>query len=214
MKRNGLCYGICENGQITLRLNIYEPPNNLFRVVKLGVSVIIQIREMKQSDLSAIARVNVDVFRETHRGLVPDTFIADLSYERAEQRFQRMLEKKERQSTIFVAEDGCSIIGYAMGGLAREKVQDFDGELYGIYILPTHHGMGVGRNLVSSIAKHLKEHNAHSMFVVVFSDNMSARKFYQALGGQKVYARTIELGGENIQEVIYGWSSLDGLFHK
>ncbi|SIS87880.1 GNAT family N-acetyltransferase [Alicyclobacillus vulcanalis] len=182
--------------------------------MKLGVSVIIQIREMKQSDLSTIARVNVEVFRETHRGIVPQAFIADLSYERAEQRFRRMLAKKERKAALFVAEDGYSIIGYAMGGLAREKVQDFDSELYGIYILPTHHGMGVGRNLVSAIAKYLKEHNAHSMFVVVFSDNMSARNFYQALGGQKVYVRTIELCGENIQEVIYGWSSLDGLFHK
>ncbi len=81
-----------------------------------------QIREMISHDLIAIARVNVDTFRETQRGIVPNQLINSLSYERAVQRFQRLLDKKEQLSTIFVAEDRGSILGYAMAGLAREPI--------------------------------------------------------------------------------------------
>lgn len=170
-----------------------------------------QIRELKPDDLTMIARVNVDTFRETHGAFVPDSFVRDLSYEGAEQRFKRMLRKAEDLSTIFVAEDSGDVIGYAMCGLAREKVLHYQGELYSIYILPQYHGKGIGRRLLNSVSKHLRMQGANSMFVVVFSENISGRKFYEVLGGQCVEERTIELRGADVRETIYGWNSLETL---
>ncbi|RUT35832.1 GNAT family N-acetyltransferase [Paenibacillus zeisoli] len=141
-----------------------------------------QIRKMKPNDLSLIARVNINTFRETQRGIVPDAFIEELSYEGAEERFQRMLNKNEQLSTIFVAEDDDSVIGYAMGGLAREKVQSYQGELYGIYILPNYHGKGIGRSLMSSVANYLGEEDVHSMFVVVFSSSENQSTCVDSIG--------------------------------
>ncbi len=174
---------------------------------------MILIREMRPNDLPAIARVNIETFRTTHRGIVSDAFMETLSYEKAEQRFQLMLANKERLSATFVAEDSSFLVGYAMGGLAREKVQTFDGELYGIYVLPAYHHRGIGRQLVSAVSKRLIEQGAHSMFVVAFSNNGAARQFYEALRGQQIHERTAEIGGANVEEVIYGWSSLDSLLH-
>jgi len=168
-----------------------------------------QIRAMRPDDLSAIARVNVDAFVKTQRGFIPDNFISDLSYNGAEARFKRMLSKTERLSTIFVAEDAGSVIGYAMCGLSRETVLPYKGELYGIYILPEYHGTGVGRRLMISTVRYLIEQGAASMLVVVFTDNIAGRKFYEALSGQWIKERTIKLGGQNVSETIYGWALLN-----
>lgn len=171
----------------------------------------VRVREMMTKDLSAIARVNVDTFRTTQQGIVPLPLMDSLSYEGAEQRFQRMLNKTERLSHIFVAEDRDSLVGYAMGGLARESIPKYSGELYGIYLLPSYHGQGIGRHLAKAVATHLKAHEIHSMFAVVFSANRPAIKFYEALGGQKLFERTAVLAGSEVSETIYGWLSLAAL---
>ena len=167
------------------------------------------IREVKLNDLSAIARVNVDTFAQTQQGFIPDSLIRGLSYNKAEERFKRMLSKTERLSTIFVAENDGDVIGYAMCGLAREKVLHYEGELYGIYILPEYHSQGVGRQLMVSTARHLNKQGVASMFVAVFTDNIVGRKFYEALGGQWIEERVIELGGEHVSQTLYGWDSLN-----
>ncbi len=40
-----------------------------------------RIREARLEDASAIARVHIDAWRETYQGIIPDTYLAQLSYE-------------------------------------------------------------------------------------------------------------------------------------
>ena len=96
-----------------------------------------------------------------------------------------------------------------MGGLAREPIPSYAGELYGVYLLPPYQGQGIGRHLVRSVANHLEAHEVNSMFVVVFSANVVGNKFHDALGSQKLYKRTITLAGSDVSETIYGWAALD-----
>ncbi|QQE80162.1 GNAT family N-acetyltransferase [Alicyclobacillus sp. SO9] len=171
-----------------------------------------QIREMKSADLSAIARINVDTFKQTQRKWLPDDVIRELSYDATEERFRQMLSKTERFSTIFVAEDNRGVIGYAMCGLAREQVLSYAGELYGIYILPEYHGKGIGTRLMAASARYLLDQGITSLYVVVFTENIGGQKFYKALGGQWVYERAIQLGGKKVSETLYGWKSLNAFF--
>lgn len=168
-----------------------------------------KIRAMKPSDLGAIARVNVDTFTRTQRGIVPDSIIDGLTYAGAEERFRRMLSSTRTSTEVFVAEADGHVIGYAMTGLARERVRQYEGELYGIYILPEYHGRGIGRRLMTEAASHLRQQGLTSLFVVVFGQNTAARRFYETLGGQWIHNRTIEIKGEQVTETIYGWDNLD-----
>jgi ribosomal protein S18 acetylase RimI-like enzyme len=173
-----------------------------------GSGCCMNIREMKLADLPAIARVNVDSFRASHEGIVSEEFIGALSYSFAEERFIRMLEKSERQSTIFVAEHEKKVVGYAMAGLAREEVKGFEGELYGIYINPDHQRKGIGKRLVRAVVNHLKNKGVNSLFVWVFKKNYPARKFYTDIGGEIIQDRNLKLGEELVGEVAYGWSDI------
>jgi len=49
------------------------------------------------------------------------------------------------------------------------------------------------------------------MIVWVLRDNADARKFYERLGGAYVRTQPITIGSALLQEVSYGWRSLDAI---
>ena len=49
------------------------------------------VREAMPCDAAAIARVHVDAWRTTYRGIVPDEYLSSLSYEKSQQRWERLL---------------------------------------------------------------------------------------------------------------------------
>ncbi len=59
------------------------------------------IRKAELKDISGIAKVHVDSWRTTYKGIVPDSFLDNLSYENREQIWKRGIEENH----IYIAED-------------------------------------------------------------------------------------------------------------
>jgi ribosomal protein S18 acetylase RimI-like enzyme len=162
-------------------------------------------------DAAGIALVHVDTWQSTYRGIVPDERLSNLSYERS----QRMWEKtlSDPQGTTIVAEDVPGhVVGFANYGPARDS-EDFDGELYAIYVLQSMQGRGVGKMLVLSAAKDLKARSFDSMLVWVLAQN-PFKRFYEKLKGEQVSTRDIVIGGKTLKELGYGWRRLDSLIAR
>ena len=104
-------------------------------------------------------------------------------------------------------EDG-SVVGFASGGREREADSGFDAELYAIYLLEQHQGRGLGRRLVERIVDGLRQHGHRSMRVWVLENN-PAEAFYQRLGGKRGEVKVLQIGGQDYNEIAYGWKSLD-----
>ena len=168
----------------------------------------ITVREAGPADAAAIARVHVDSWRTTYCGIVPDDYLAQLSYAERERRWQSdLINAESGQSAyfVYVAEDESGqIVGFASGGPERIGDPVYTGELYAIYILAAHQGNGMGRRLVQSLAARLVQAGMRSMLVWVLADNPS-RHFYEALAGEPVRQQPIEIGGVMLDEVAYGW---------
>ncbi len=49
------------------------------------------------------------------------------------------------------------------------------------------------------------------MIVWVLRDNQAARRFYERLGGVYIREQPITIGSSLVQEVSYGWKSLDSI---
>ncbi|MGK7949088.1 MAG: N-acetyltransferase family protein [Xenococcaceae cyanobacterium] len=166
------------------------------------------IREARLEDAGAIARVHVDSWRSTYQAIIPESYLARLSYQKREERWRKMLgdsTEKDGQHFIYVAENNLKqIIAFADGGIEREGDSVYRGELYAIYILEAYRGQGIGRKLVKTIAEKLSQSGLRSMLVWVLEDN-PACQFYQALGGQKVKQKQVELDGVKLNEIAYGW---------
>ena len=169
----------------------------------------LEIKKASKEDIKHISRVYVDSWRTTYRGLVPDDYLKELSYEEAEIRWIDFLNN-ENEPFIYVAtNDIGKIIGFASGKSIDEK--NFNGELYSLYLTEECRGLGVGRQLVSAIAKHFIEKDIHTMMVWVMKQNKSGLGFYEHMGGKEYIHRTTTLGGTKVEDVAYGWQDISVL---
>lgn len=165
------------------------------------------VRPAEIEDAAAIARVHVDTWRTAYRGLLPDDYLASLDEAGYAERWRRTLAAGSSQ--VYVAEDDRQIVGFASGGMERAGEDGFTGELYAIYVLDSAQGRGHGRRLVQAVVQGLRQMGLGDMIVWVLRDNHPARHFYERLGGVYVRNQPITIGSAELQEVSYGWRSLD-----
>ncbi len=168
------------------------------------------IREANLADVSAIAKVHVNTWRTTYRKIMPEDFLANLSYEKRETGWIQILSNTAQDNFTYVAEDVEQIVGFANGGLERTGDPVYKGELNAIYILEKYQRQGIGHNFVSIVAARLVQAGISSMLVWVLADNPACR-FYENLGGQKVKEKQMDRGGVQLVEVAYGWTDTRSL---
>lgn len=161
------------------------------------------IREAATSDAAAIARVHVDTWRATYRGIVPDDPLAKLSYEEQAREWEGILCAAERFT--YVAEDTSGrVVAYATGGPEAGGDPIYNGELFRLYILGSHQHRGLGRRLIRQVAARLRRNGSTSMLTWVMARG-AARAFYEHLGGRYLRTGSWNHGGLTIDEVAYGW---------
>ena len=170
-----------------------------------------RIREANVSDVAAIAKVHVDSWRTTYAGVIPDDYLAKMSYEGRERAWRNNFTKPASHGFVYVAEDEKNeVVGFASGGPERNGDPFYPGELYAVYLLQRFQRQGIGRQLSLAIARRLLQAGYDSMLVWVLAKNPS-RGFYAALGGEVVAAKPIEVGEAKLMEVAYGWKDLKTL---
>lgn len=163
------------------------------------------VRKAKIEDAAGIARVHVDSWRSTYKGVVPEDFLASLSYSAREQLWQKLIPT----GGVFVAEQNGEIIGFASAGKERsEDYLHFGGEVSAIYLLEHAQKLGVGKKLMQAATRYLVQQGFKSMLVIVLKDN-DAVDFYKALGAQQVDELHIEIGGKPLDELVLGWRSIE-----
>ncbi|MDE1880440.1 MAG: GNAT family N-acetyltransferase [Euryarchaeota archaeon] len=162
-----------------------------------------------------MARVHVETWKTTYRGIVPDEHLDRLTVESDLRRgFGSWLGAPPPEVAAFVAEARePGVVGFAVGGPNRDEDVKFTGELGAIYVLMEHQGQGLGRELVSHVARHLLDQGHTSMLCWVLEANTS-RGFYERLGGKVVRREVRPAAGTRLPEVAYGWDDLSRLLSR
>lgn len=163
------------------------------------------IRPAGASDIPGIARVHVDTWRSTYRGIVAASHLANLSYEKSEDLWKGHVGRAAQLVTV--AEEEGRIVGFVHGGPNRGPEPEYRGELNAIYVLERHQRRGLGRRLTLALAELLEAASLRSMIVWVLRDN-PARDFYKSLEGKPAGAKPITLGSQTLEEAGYGWTNL------
>jgi GNAT superfamily N-acetyltransferase len=171
----------------------------------------VSIRAATLLDAEAIAKVHVESWRTAYRGIVPDDFLAQLSYAQHEQFWYQILTDHGSRTVVDVAVDESGqVVGFASGGAERSGDPIYTGELYAISLLASHHGHGLGRQLVISLVNRLLQDGLTTLLVWVLAQN-PARRFYERLGGRPVYEKTVMTDGVPLLEIGYGWQDIQTL---
>lgn len=150
------------------------------------------IREATAGDISALARLHVQTFRETHGGGPP--------CEVREEQYRHKFAATDGSWFCFVvARPDDELVGFAIGEpYARDG---YGGRLNKLYLLRQYHRLGLGRMLVGHVVRRFLDRGVTSMLLFSEADNPSIG-FFEALGGARLLSETGEFHGG------YGWQDL------
>jgi ribosomal protein S18 acetylase RimI-like enzyme len=160
------------------------------------------IRNAQPGDARAIATIHVRAWQTAYRGIVPSSYLSDLSIDQREQAWRHRLERGG--STVLLAEEGDHILGWISAGRSRDvDAGPATGELYALYVTPEHWRRGVGRQLWHDSGRRLSDAGFTEATLWVMRDNAPARAFYGSHGfaDDASIQKTVKLGGVDLLEV-------------
>ncbi|MGD0632435.1 MAG: GNAT family N-acetyltransferase [Terracidiphilus sp.] len=166
----------------------------------------VKIRRAVLDDAESIGLVQVESWRKTYAGIVPDAYLESLNMEK--HAFMWRQELRAGRIFVFVAEDPWGIFGFIAGGAIREPIKGYDAELYAIYLMPARQRRGEGQELVLTLREALLMESYSSMIVWVLERNLPAVSFYKRLGGLPIAQKTIDIGGTALSDLAFGWPVL------
>ncbi|WP_033210837.1 GNAT family N-acetyltransferase [Gryllotalpicola ginsengisoli] len=111
------------------------------------------VRAATPADVPGMARVHVQAWQETYRGMGIDDELDDPGFiERRKRTWTLMLsDPRFTAYRIAVAEHGGEIVGIAQAGPSRDDDAAHPWQLYVLYLLAAHHGSGAGQRMLDAV---------------------------------------------------------------
>ena len=179
-----------------------------------------KVRDALVDDAPAMGRVMVESFLAAHRGQMPEAafqkrveeWTPEVSARGWARALVELADGNPERDVILVAEgDDGDLLGPVSGRAAEREVNGTVAEIGALYVLPSRQGRGIGGSLLRAAAGNLAGLGLVELHVGVLSVNLSARAFYEAMGGREIGQRTFDEEGYLLPETIYAWPDIASL---
>jgi GNAT superfamily N-acetyltransferase len=116
------------------------------------MTISFELRCAVPADVLSMARVHVDTWRETYRGLMSDGVLDDPGLLDSREKFwhEVLADSQFEQNRIVVALHRGTLVGIAMAGPCLEDGEGLS-QLYVLYVYAAFHGAGVGAALLNGV---------------------------------------------------------------
>jgi len=163
-----------------------------------------QITRAVVEDAGAVARVHVDSWRVAYKNIVPDAYLDALSVEARELSWRGTV-LAGKPELLLAREDAATVGFIAFGACRDEDAPPGRGEVWAIYVAPSHWSQGIGRELWARANDVLKARSFTSVSLWVLADNARAIRFYRIAGllPEPSSAKVRVIGGRSLQEIRY-----------
>lgn len=113
----------------------------------------IRVRSASEQDVPQLARVHVESWRETYRGLMPDGVLDDSGFIDRRERFwtAALSDPRYSENRIAVADRDVALVGVAMAGPVLDEDANWSSQLYVLYSYASVHGLGAGAALLDAV---------------------------------------------------------------
>ena len=164
-----------------------------------------EIRRAKYTDIEQIAKIHVETWQDAYKGLMPAELLDNLSIDQKIKLWESLLSSDNKDTIVFVATEGESIIGFTSIGKSRDpEATEEIGEIYTIYVDHNHYRKAAGKLLLDAVQVELKELGFSKATLWVLETNIQGRNFYEKNGWQITEGKkTEERNGYKLDEVKY-----------
>lgn len=185
----------------------------LWELVAEPVAVL---RSATPDDAAAIARVRVDAWQTTYRGIVPQAFFDEVhARDGFGPHLAAQLSDPSTGVEAVVAQVGGVLVGYAIIGPERVRLThgagasaattttsgQARGEVYAIYLLEQAQGRGMGRQLLREAERRLGNMGHADAVLWMIEANQPARRFYERMGWTLTGKRQVHDLGADVPEI-------------
>jgi GNAT superfamily N-acetyltransferase len=142
----------------------------------------VRVRWAQVRDAEAIARVHVDSWRATYRGLLPDEVLAELDVPRRTREWRERL--REGSLPTLVAERGEEVVGFCTLALPARDAGEPDtvAEIPALYVHPRHVRAGIGSRLLEAAFAEMRARGFREAMLWMLAGNEGATRFYARTG--------------------------------
>jgi 3-deoxy-manno-octulosonate cytidylyltransferase (CMP-KDO synthetase) len=177
------------------------------RVCSIFANGDVNIREASIADVPNVAKVHVESWQRSFKGLAPDDYLNSLSIERRRKVFAGRLEEPTYQMLVVdKPEEG--VVGFIDFGEPDFENYGYDARVYSFYLLPEFQRLGLGELLFERCFRAMAASGFESMCLDTL-EMSPYRRFYEKHGGEIVARDSHKLGDTEYPTVIYGWRSLE-----
>ena|SRR6266568_756809 len=171
------------------------------------------IRKAHPEDAAGIVRVHIAAWQTTYHGIVPADYLEMLPMqaEERQERWERTLRDKAIFNFVAEDEEHGKIAGFINGGPRMHDDPAYPGELYSVYILAEYQKLGLGKQLVQTLAGAMYKAGYSSLWLWALDENINAISFYKKLGARKYKSNIFELHGAKIPESALVWDDISVL---
>lgn len=164
-----------------------------------------RIRPAEDVDIAQIARLYVENWKETYKGILPQGYLDSLSVEEKMKSWDDYIT--EPRQGIFVACEGSLVLGFA----AFKPYHRVDDCIYldSLHVKKSRRGQGIGSALIEAVYRRGREEQYGKMGVCVVKGNDDARNLYVKLGAEHYRDKVDDFTGEISYSEILLWN-----YHK
>ena len=139
----------------------------------------VRVRQARVEDAPGMARMHVQSWRETYRGVMADRVLDDPELPAYRERFwtAALSDERYRANRVAVAERDGEVVGIAMAGPPQDAGAQWGMHLYVLYVLAAEHGTGAGAALLDAV---IGPNEAAALWVA--DPNPRAQAFYRKHG--------------------------------
>ncbi len=162
----------------------------------------VRVRKGGTRDAAALAGLFRQSWELAYRGIIPHLQLEKI----VRQRDPSWWHDAAAKSGLLVIEVSGKVAGYATFGRARGRGAKYQGEIYELYIEPTHQGLGFGEHLFEAARYALDQRSLNGLIVWALADNEAAHHFYWRRGGRPVAKTTDKMAGVKLARIGFGWN--------
>ncbi len=167
----------------------------------LGASSHCRIRRGHLSDAPALSDVFRESWSQAYLGIIPQLHLDGMIRRRNAQWWSSTIKSG---NGVLVLQVGGVIAGYATLGTARVRGEQ-EGEIYELYVTPTHQGLGFGERLFEACRPQLDTRQLCGLLVWALADNSAATDFYWRRGGRPVGLGFERFGEKRLEKIAFSW---------
>jgi GNAT superfamily N-acetyltransferase len=162
------------------------PGDRIGQSVRVDAEALVRSPEI--TDAQEIARTKNDSWRVGYRGLLPDSILDGLDDARSTTQWVQWLrdgyENAGLRAEVRVTTDAArQVVGVSAFGADRDLPNDANrGELWVLYVAPSHWGRGYGYALLRDAEEALATTGRRDLALWVLEGNDRARRFYERAG--------------------------------